>query len=124
MEPIAADCWGQGGVPFQIIEPMADLGIIGLSYGLGGRPPAGQLLVGWLGLEISRVDPSIATFFRVHNGLAMGSIHICGSEEQRGRWLPRMQRMELIGSFGLTEPDGGSDVAGGMRTTARREGDS
>jgi glutaryl-CoA dehydrogenase len=124
VEPIAEDCWAKAEFPFQIIEPMAKVGIIGLSYGLGGQPPAGQLLVGWLGLEISRVDPSIATFFGVHNGLAMGSIHICGSEEQRQRWLPPMQRMELIGSFGLTEPDGGSDVAGGMRTTARREGDT
>ena len=124
VQPIAGDCWAKAEFPFQIIEPMAKLGVIGLSYGLGGQPAAGQLLVGWLGLEISRVDPSIATFFGVHNGLAMGSIHICGSPEQRDRWLPAMQRMELIGSFGLTEPDGGSDVAGGMRTTARREGNT
>ncbi len=53
----------------------------------------------------------------------MGTIVLCGSEEQQRRWLPAMQRMELIGAFGLTEPDGGSDVAGGMRTTAKRSGD-
>ena len=60
----------------------------------------------------------------MHNGLAMGSIHHCGSDEQKRRWLPPMRRLELIGSFGLTEPDGGSDVAGGLRTTARRDGDA
>src|SRR4029079_4512671 len=69
------------------------------------------------------VDPSIATFVGVHSGLAMGTIVLCGSDEQKDRWLPAMQRMELIGAFGLTEPDGGSDVAGGMRTTAKRSGD-
>jgi glutaryl-CoA dehydrogenase len=53
----------------------------------------------------------------------MGTIALCASEEQQRRWLPAMQRMELIGAFGLTEPDGGSDVAGGMRTTAKRTGD-
>jgi len=60
----------------------------------------------------------------VHGGLAMGTIYLCGSEEQKERWLPRMARMELIGAFGLTEPDAGSDVARGLRTTARRDGDS
>lgn len=122
--PVALDCWAKAEFPFQIIEPLAELGIVGLSYGLNDTIPAGQLLIGFLGLEISRVDPSIATFFGVHNGLAMGTIHLCGSQEQQDRWLPAMQRMELIGAFGLTEPEGGSDVAGGMRTTARREGES
>src|SRR6195952_663062 len=121
--PIAQDCWARAEFPFQIIEPLADVGIIGQAYGLGGAPAAGQLLTGFVGLEISRVDPSIATFVGVHSGLAMGTIVLCGSAEQQQRWLPAMQRMELIGAFGLTEPDGGSDVAGGMRTTARREGD-
>ena len=59
----------------------------------------------------------------VHSGLAMGSIYLCGSEEQKQRWLPEMARMEKIGAFGLTEPDVGSGVAGGLTTTARRDGD-
>jgi glutaryl-CoA dehydrogenase len=121
--PIAQDCWARAEFPFQIIEPLAEVGIIGQAYGLGGAPAAGQLLTGFVGLEISRVDPSIATFVGVHSGLAMGTIVLCGSDEQKDRWLPAMQRMELIGAFGLTEPDGGSDVAGGMRTTAKRSGD-
>lgn len=65
----------------------------------------------------------MGTFFGVHNGLAMGSIDRLGSDGQRERWLPEMAAMEKTGAFALTEPDGGSDVAAGLRTTARREGD-
>ena len=74
-------------------------------------------------MELSRVDPSIGTFMGVHGGLAMGSIALCGSREQQERWLPAMARMELIGAFGLTEPDTGSAIAGGLSTSARRDGD-
>jgi glutaryl-CoA dehydrogenase len=70
------------------------------------------------------VDPSIATFHGVHSGLAMGSIYHCGSEEQKQRWLPDMARLDKIGAFGLTEPDVGSGTAGGLTTTARRDGDT
>ena len=76
-----------------------------------------------IALELARVDPSIATFMGVHGGLAMGSIYLCGSDEQKQRWLPAMARMEKIGAFGLTEPDVGSGVAGGLTTTAQRDGD-
>ncbi len=122
--PIAEQCWADAEFPHQIVEPMGKLGIMGLSYAHDGVPAASRLLTGFLGLEISRVDTSIATFYGVHNGLAMGSIDRCGSEEQKERWLPAMRRLDLIGAFGLTEPEGGSDVAGGLRTTARREGDT
>ena len=123
MAPVAQDCWARAEFPFQIIEPLADVGIIGQAYGWDGAPMHSQLLTGFIGLEIARVDPTIATFIGVHSGLAMGTIVLCGSPEQQQRWLPPMQRMELIGAFGLTEPEGGSDVAGGMRTTARRTAD-
>jgi glutaryl-CoA dehydrogenase len=75
-------------------------------------------------MELARVDPSMATFIGVHSGLAMGSIMVLGSDEQRQRWIPSMMRLETVGAFALTEPEGGSDVARGMRTTARRDGDS
>jgi len=78
---------------------------------------------GIIASEMGRIDASMATFFGVQSGLAMGSIYICGSEEQKQRWLPKMQKMELIGSFGLTEPEVGSAVAGGLTTTAKRVGD-
>jgi glutaryl-CoA dehydrogenase len=101
-----------------LIPSFAELDVAGLAD-RGAR----SLLTGFIALELNRVDPSLATFFGVHSGLAMGSIARCGSTEQRERWLPAMARMERIGAFALTEPDGGSDVAGGLRTTARRDGD-
>src|SRR6516225_7229295 len=64
---------------------------------------------GLLAYELSRVDGSIATFFGVHVGLAMQSIYLLGSEEQKQRWLRPMARLEKIGAFALTEPDHGSD---------------
>jgi glutaryl-CoA dehydrogenase len=73
-------------------------------------------------LELARIDCSIATFHGVHSGLAMGSIYLCGSDEQKQRWLPAMQRAEKIGAFGLTEPEVGSGAARGLATTARRHG--
>jgi glutaryl-CoA dehydrogenase len=75
-------------------------------------------------MEMARVDASFATFFGVHSGLAMGSIALVGSEEQKQKWLPPMARMEKIGCFGLTEPLVGSGTGGGLTTTAKREGDT
>jgi glutaryl-CoA dehydrogenase len=75
-------------------------------------------------MEIAKVDCSFATFFGVHSGLAMGSIFLCGSEEQKKKWLLPMARMEKVGSFGLTEPLVGSGASRGLGTTARREGDT
>ena len=72
-----------------------------------------------LAMELTRTDASVATFFGVHNGLAMYSIYAGGDQEQRDRWLPAMAAMDKIGAFAMTEPLGGSDVAGGMRTTAK-----
>ena len=101
----------------------AQLGTAGLPYrgfGCGGRS---YLLDGMVAMEIARTDSSIATFNGVHGGLAMGSIYLCGSDEQRERFLPAMARLEKIGSFGLTEPDVGSGASRGLQTTARRDGD-
>src|SRR5260370_11580674 len=75
-------------------------------------------------MEMSRVDASFATFWGVHNGLAMGSIYLGGSEEQKQKWLPPMARMEKIGCFALTEPLVGSGAGGGLTTTAKPEGDT
>ncbi|WP_374201863.1 acyl-CoA dehydrogenase family protein [Actinokineospora sp. PR83] len=123
VEPIANDYWSRAEFPFQILDGLRALDIAGLRYeGLAAHHGT-RLLSGFLALEISRADPSINTFYGVHTGLAMGSINRCGSDEQRERWLPAMARMEKIGAFALTEPHGGSDVAGGLETTARREGD-
>jgi alkylation response protein AidB-like acyl-CoA dehydrogenase len=124
VQPIINDYWTRGKTPLELIPGIAELGIAGTQYTGYGCPGRSPLTDGMIAMELSRGDPSISTFMGVHGGLAMGTIYLCGSEEQKERWLPRMARMELIGAFGLTEPDAGSDVARGLRTTARRDGDT
>jgi glutaryl-CoA dehydrogenase len=74
-------------------------------------------------LEMSRHDGSINTFIGVQSGLAMGSIALLGSEEQKPRWLPAMAALRLVGAFALTEPEHGSDSVR-LETTGRRDGGS
>lgn len=124
VQPIINEYWTRAEFPRQIIPGLAALGIAGTQFSGYGSPGKSALLDGMIAMELSRGDPSVSTFMGVHGGLAMGSMHLCASEEQKERWLPAMARMELIGAFGLTEPDSGSDVARGLRTTARRDGDS
>lgn len=121
--PIITDHWVRATFPFEIVPGLAALGTAGLAFDGPGGGRRRFLLDGMLAMEMARVDPSIATFHGVHSGLAMGSIQLCGSEEQKERWLPAMARWEKIGAFGLTEPDAGSGAAGGLTTTATRDGD-
>jgi len=123
VEPVINDYWTRAEFPHELLPGLADLGIAGLQYDSEGCPGRSSLLDGMVAMELARTDPSISTFFGVHGGLAMGSVHLCGSQEQKRRWLPAMARMELIGAFGLTEPDQGSGIAGGLSTSARRDGD-
>jgi glutaryl-CoA dehydrogenase len=122
--PIINRYWMRAEFPHELIPGMARLAVAGIAYKGYGCPGKSTLLDGFLAMEMARVDPSIATFFGVHSGLAMGTIALCGSEEQKQQWLPPMRRMEQIGAFGLTEPDVGSGTSGGLTTTARREGDA
>ncbi|WP_392749633.1 acyl-CoA dehydrogenase family protein [Streptomyces sp. LN590] len=126
IKPMVNKYWGKGEFPNEMIEKFRGSGLAALAYeGYGEhRPAASHLLGGMLAMELSRVDASVATFFGVHNGLGFYSIYYGGDQEQRDRWLPAMASMEKIGAFALTEPLGGSDVSGGMRTTAKREGDT
>ena len=120
--PIADAYWDRAEFPHELIPGFAELDVVGLAREWPDRPAYSRLLTSFVSMELSRVDPSMATFFGVHAGLALTSIDLCGSPEQKDRWLPAMRRMERIGAFALSEPHGGSDVAGGLETTARREG--
>jgi glutaryl-CoA dehydrogenase len=123
VQPIINRYWTRAKFPHEILPGLAELGIAGLPYAGYGCPGKSPLLDGMVAMELARTDPSIATFNGVHGGLAMGSIYVCGSEEQRQRWLPSMARMEKIGAFGLTEPEVGSGASRGLQTTARRDGE-
>ncbi len=117
--PVINDYWVRDEFPFELIEPLKELDVGGLN--VGDYSPR---LKGLVAMEMARIDASFTTFYGVHTGLAMGSIALLGSEEQRQKWLPPMARLEIIGCFGLTEPLVGSGTGGGLTTTARRDGDS
>lgn len=125
VRPVADDLWERGAMFGQEVHAgLAELGIYGLAWE-ETRPFANSAVFrGWVALELARVDASVATLVGVQNGLAMGAIAQCGSPEQRASWLPRLARGELLGAFGLTEPLSGSDSAQGLRTVARRDGDT
>jgi len=122
--PIITKYWAEDAFPFELLPAFTELNVGGVGMQGYGCRGGSALLFGLVAMEMSRVDSSIATFFGVHNGLAMGSIYLGGSEEQKRTWLPPMARMEKIGCFGLTEPLVGSGAGGGLLTTAKREGDS
>ncbi|MGM0932744.1 MAG: acyl-CoA dehydrogenase family protein [Bacteroidota bacterium] len=124
VRPLVNDHWNRAEFPFEIIDKFKKLNITGVPYEGYGCPNLPFLMEGIIAQEIARVDVSISTFFGVHSGLAMGSIYLCGSEEQKQEWLPKMQKLEKIGAFGLTEPNVGSGVAGGLETTCKLKGEN
>jgi glutaryl-CoA dehydrogenase len=122
--PVITQYWVDDSFPFDLLPSVKALGIGGLGMHGYGCAGGSVTLLGFVQMELARVDPSFATFMGVHVGLAMGSIYIDGSEEQKQKWLPPMARFEKIGCFGLTEPLVGSGASGGLTTTAKREGDT
>jgi glutaryl-CoA dehydrogenase len=122
VKPIVNKYWLKAEFPFELIPKIAELNICGLTYQGYGCMGKSNLMEGMLAMEMARIDTSISTFFGVQSGLAMGSIYLLGSEAQKQEWLPDMQQMKIIGAFGLTEPEVGSGVAGGLTTTAKRNG--
>jgi len=122
--PIINKYWVDDAFPFELLHAFKELGIGGLGLKGYGCKGGSQQLAGFVAMEMARIDASVATFFGVHSGLAMGSIYLDGSEEQKQKWLPPMARFEKIGCFGLTEPLVGSGAGGGLLATAKREGDT
>lgn len=124
VRPISLEFWEKGEFPRQLLPKFAEM----TAHVLGDKPfvfPESEpVMAGLFTMELARAEPSIATFFGVHWGLTMGSINAYGTPEQKAKWLPGMRRFEKIGSWALTEPEVGSGTAAGLRTTAKREGDT
>jgi glutaryl-CoA dehydrogenase len=121
--PIIGEHFEAGTFPRHLIPEIAGLGLLGMhleGYGCAGLS---AVCYGLACQELEAGDSGLRSFVSVQGSLAMFPIYAFGSEEQKQHWLPRMARGEVIGCFGLTEPDFGSDPSG-MRTTARRDGDS
>src|SRR5713101_7336129 len=120
--PIIGEAYVAGHFPNQLIPGMAELGLFGANlpeeYGCAGL---NNVAYGLIMQELERGDSGIRSFASVQGSLVMYPIHAFGSEAQKERYLPGMARGEIIGCFGLTEPDHGSDP-GGMETRAKRDG--
>jgi glutaryl-CoA dehydrogenase len=121
--PIIGEHFEAGTFPRELIPEIAELGLLGMHLEGYGSAGLSAVCYGLACQELEAGDSGLRSFVSVQGSLAMFPIWAFGSEEQKQRWLPRMARGEVIGCFGLTEPDSGSDP-GSMRTTARRDGDS
>ena len=111
------DYWNREEFPVGLLAEMAQ-------FGLGGLQTDGssQLFKGLMYTEVARADVSLSALVGIHNELIVGMIHELGSAEQKRKWLPGLEAFTQLGAFALTEPDHGSDIAGGLSTTARRDG--
>ncbi len=122
--PVIAEAYENAEFPRKLIKQVGELGMLGANlpteYGCAGLGP---IAYGLICQELERGDSGLRSFVSVQGSLAMWPIFAYGTEEQRKRWLPGMAAGDLIGCFGLTEPDHGSDP-GGMITRARKDGDS
>jgi glutaryl-CoA dehydrogenase len=120
--PVINDYWERAEFPFDLVPKIAELGLAGGVIEGHGCPGMSATAAGLVSMEWARADGSVGTFFGVHSNLAMQSIDMLGSDEQRDRWLEPMARLDAIGAFGLTEPEHGSDAVM-LETRARRDGD-
>jgi glutaryl-CoA dehydrogenase len=122
--PVIEEAYIARRFPRELIPPMAELGVLGANlpeeFGCAG---INNVAYGLIMQELERGDSGIRSFASVQGALCMYPIYAFGSDEQKRTWLPRMAKGEVIGCFGLTEPDYGSNPAG-MITTARRDGDA
>jgi len=127
-QPLLADYWERGEFPTQLAQPLIDLDLMEpaeLTGALGAKSrPARGIYQGFRIFELARTDASLATWYTSQAGLFRTAIRVGASPEQQAEWMPKVIDFSLKGVFSLTEPDSGSDIAGGLSTTARREGDS
>jgi glutaryl-CoA dehydrogenase len=119
--PEVGDWFERGIMPREVVSELGKLGLFGMHLEGYGLPGASAVAYGLACMELEAGDSGIRSAVSVQGSLAMFAIWRWGSEEQKERWLPRMHAGEVIGCFGLTEPDAGSDP-GSMRTHARRDG--
>jgi len=119
--PVAGAYWERAEICWPLVRRLPELGIVGeeiIGYGCAEMSP---LACGLVTMELHRGDGSLGVVLGVHAGLAMQSIAMCGSAEQKARWLPDLARMTKLGAFALTEPDHGSDSVA-LETSATPDG--
>jgi glutaryl-CoA dehydrogenase len=121
--PVINGYWERAEFPWPLVNRLGELGVVGDGISGYGCPPMSPIATGLIHMELNRGDGSLGTFLGAQAGLAMQSIAMLGSEEQKRQWLPDMAQLTKIGAFALTEPTHGSDSVA-LETTARRDGDT
>ena len=119
--PLLADHWERGEFPEELQQPLVDLDIMEPAELTAGGIAARGIYHGFRIFELARTDASLATYYTAQAGLFRTAIRVGASPEQQREWMPRVVDFSLKGVFSLTEPEHGSDIAGGLATTARRE---
>ncbi|MCX2746548.1 acyl-CoA dehydrogenase family protein [Arthrobacter sp. MI7-26] len=123
-KPLLADYWERGEFPAQLARPLIDLDIMEPAELRGpgaGNGPARGIYQGFRIFELARTDASLATWYTAQAGLFRTAIRVGASAQQQAQWMPKVIDFSLKGVFSLTEPESGSDIAGGLSTTARRD---
>jgi len=115
VRPVLDEYWERGEFPSQVLPHLIALDLM---------EPAGALYAGFRNFELARTDCSVATMYNAQSGLFRATVRHGGSPEQAAELDPQVRSFALTGVFALTEPDHGSDIAGGLATTARRTGDT
>ncbi|WP_420174516.1 acyl-CoA dehydrogenase family protein [Luteococcus sp. OSA5] len=115
VRPVVGPFWDREEFPFELLPKLAEHGLGELEFS-----GASRLFKGLAYAEVTRADVSLSALVGIHNELVLDLLNQLGSEEQKQTWLPGLRRFEKVGCFALTEPDHGSDIAGGLATSARR----
>ena len=121
-KPLLAEYWERGDFPNQLVRPLIDLDLMEPAE-LTADGPARGIYQGFRIFELARTDASLATWYTAQAGLFRTAIRVGASAEQQREWMPKVIDFSLKGVFSLTEPESGSDIAGGLSTTARRQAD-
>lgn len=123
VKPLVEEYWEKGEFPYEIVPGLIELDIMEPAEITADGSKARSLYHGFRIFELARTDASMATFYTAQAGLFRTTCRVGGTPEQFAEWDPKIRTFEMTGAFSLTEPDHGSDIAGGLATKARRDGD-
>lgn len=122
IRPVMNDAWERAIMPDEVLDTLIPLGLME-PEGVSAEEANSSMFAGFRSFHLARIDASVATVYNAQAGLFRAVVRHGASAEQAAEWDPRVRHFEMRGAFALTEPEHGSDIAGGLATRARREGE-